>query len=175
MWVFGYGSLMWDPGFDWRARVPARLSDWRRSFCMTSIHYRGTPDHPGLVLALDAVKGGHCDGVAYAVSPDRAAATHAYLRERELISYAYDERILPLDLTDGRRVEALCYVIHRDHDQYCGRLSLEEQAKIIASAAGLRGPNADYLWNTVAHLGHLGILDPDLDWLAGRARAIREA
>ncbi|MEZ5779304.1 MAG: gamma-glutamylcyclotransferase [Paracoccaceae bacterium] len=172
LWVFGYGSLLWDPGFDFTERVQARLHGWHRSFCMRSIHHRGTVDQPGLVLALDAAEGGHCDGLAFAVARDQSEKTLAYLRERELISSAYLEKRLPLSLLDGRRVEAVAFVIDPDHVQYCGALDLEEQARIIAAAKGGRGPNSDYLWNTAAHLGELGIADPDLDWLASRVRTL---
>ncbi|MCV2869506.1 gamma-glutamylcyclotransferase [Defluviimonas sp. WL0002] len=171
LWVFGYGSLIWEPGFPYTERVVARLSGWHRSFCMRSIHHRGTPEEPGLVLALDAAEGAHCDGVAFAVADDHAEATIAYLRERELVSAAYLERTVPLLLADGRAVEALAFVIDPDHVQYCGGLELEEQARIIARAEGGRGRNSDYLWNTAAHLVELGLADPDLDWLADRVRA----
>lgn len=170
LWVFGYGSLMWEPGFDWQDRVLARLSGWHRSFCMRSIHHRGTEAEPGLVLALDAAEGAVCDGVAFAVAAENADRTLNYLRERELISSAYLEKSLPVALADGRRVEAVTYVIDPDHVQYCGGLPLEEQARIIATAVGGRGPNVEYLWNTAAHLGELGLADPDLDWLAARVR-----
>lgn len=172
MWVFGYGSLMWEPGFAWEERVLARLTGWHRSFCMRSIHHRGTEARPGLVLALDAAEAALCQGVAYGVAADRAEATLGYLRERELISSAYLEKRLPVALADGRRVEAVTYVIDPDHVQYCGGLPLEEQARIIARATGGRGPNRDYLWNTAAHLHELGIADPDLDWLADRVRTL---
>ncbi len=172
LWVFGYGSLMWEPGFDWQDRVLARLTGWHRSFCMRSIHHRGTEDRPGLVLALDAAEAAACNGVAYAVAPDRADETLGYLRERELISSAYLEKTLPISLADGRMVEAVTYVIDPDHVQYCGGLPLEEQARIIATAVGGRGPNTEYLWNTAAHLGELGLADPDLDWLAARVRTL---
>ncbi len=174
MWVFGYGSLMWEPGFAFAERALARLDGWHRSFCMRSIHHRGTPDHPGLVLALDAEEGASCNGVAYSVAPDRAEATLTYLRERELISSAYLEKTLPLALHDGRRVAAVTYVIDPDHVQYCGGLALEEQAGIIATARGGRGPNTEYLWNTADHLHELGIADADLDWLASRVRALTD-
>ncbi|MCV2866459.1 gamma-glutamylcyclotransferase [Defluviimonas sp. WL0075] len=173
LWVFGYGSLIWEPGFAYTERAIARLSGWHRSFCMRSIHHRGTPEEPGLVLALDAAEGAHCDGVAFAVAPDDAEATLAYLRERELVSAAYLERTLPLALSDGREVEALAYVIDPDHVQYCGGLALEDQAQIIARAVGGRGPNVDYLCNTAAHLAELGLSDPDLDWLVARVQAHR--
>lgn len=175
MWVFGYGSLMWEPGFAYGDRVLARLDGWHRSFCMRSIHHRGTSEKPGLVLALDAAEGAACNGVAYSVRAEDSDATLAYLRERELISSAYLEKTLPLALTDGRTVEAVTYVIDPDHVQYCGGLALEEQAGIIATAVGGRGPNTEYLWNTAEHLHELGIADPDLDWLAERVRALTTA
>ncbi|MGP3695852.1 gamma-glutamylcyclotransferase [Rhodobacter sp. NSM] len=172
LWVFGYGSLIWDPGFAVTRSVTARLDGWRRSFCMTSIHYRGTPQAPGLVLALDAAPDMACEGVAFEVAAGAETETLAALRERELISRAYLERWLPVRLTSGETVEAVVYVIDPDHEQYCGGLDLESQARIIASAAGDRGPNRDYLLNTAAHLRDLGIDDPDLCWLATRVRAL---
>ncbi|WP_126977174.1 gamma-glutamylcyclotransferase [Frigidibacter oleivorans] len=174
MWVFGYGSLIWNPGFPVAETVAARLDGWHRSFCMRSIHHRGTAEAPGLVLALDRAPGAMCRGVALRVAPGAEVQTLAELRERELVSSAYLERTLPLALDDGRQVEALCYVIDRDHVQYCGGLALEDQAAIIARAAGGRGPNADYLWNTAAHLAQMGLPDPDLDWLADRVRALSQ-
>lgn len=173
LWVFGYGSLMWNPGFPYQEREIARLPGYNRSFCMRSIHHRGTVDRPGLVLALDAMPGAACDGVAFRVAPERAEETLAYLRERELISAAYLERMLPVDLADGRRVTALCFVIDPDHVQYCGGLSLDEQARIIAHAHGGRGPNDEYLYNTAEHLAEIGLIDDDLLWLADRVRALR--
>ncbi|SPH16967.1 hypothetical protein DEA8626_00481 [Defluviimonas aquaemixtae] len=173
MWVFGYGSLMWEPGFAFEERALARLSGWHRSFCMRSIHHRGTSEEPGLVLALDAAEGAACNGVAFRVASERADIILETLRERELISSAYLETEQSLALTDGREVGAVTYVIDPHHVQYCGDLPLEEQAQIIATAVGGRGPNADYLWNTASHLHELGIADPDLDWLAERVRALR--
>ena len=171
MWVFGYGSLVWNPGFDAVERVIARLPDYHRSFCMRSIHHRGTDEVPGLVLALDASPGALCQGVALRADPAEAEDVLAYLRERELISSAYLERMLEIDLADGRRVEAVTYVIDPDHVQYCGGLDLEEQAGIIARAVG-RGPNTEYLYNTADHLRQLGIHDKELDWLVRRVRHI---
>ncbi len=174
LWVFGYGSLIWHPGFAVAERAVARLGGWHRSFCMRSIHHRGTVDVPGLVLALDRADGAHCDGVAFRVEAGAEDATIATLRERELISSAYVEEWLTLRLADGRDVRALAYVIDPDHVQYCGGLAPEEQAQIIAHATGGRGPNRDYLWSTAAHLAELGIADADLDWLAARVRMIVE-
>ncbi len=169
MWVFGYGSLLWNPGFDVAETVLARLPDYHRSFCMRSIHHRGSLANPGLVLALDEAAGAACLGVALRVASGAESETLAYLRERELVSAAYLEKNLRVDLTDGRRVDAVTYVIDRDHDQYC-TLSLEQQAQIIAQAVGGRGPNTEYLWNTASYLSQLGIEDADLDWLSARVR-----
>ncbi len=172
LWVFGYGSLMWNPGFEHDARAIARLSGYARTFCMRSIHHRGTPEHPGLVLALDAVPGAACDGLVFRVTPGSEAQTLADLRERELISSAYLEKILPVDIVGGPRVQALTFVVDREHAQYCGGLTLAEQADVITSAVGGRGANTDYLYSTTEHLAELGIRDPDLEWLAERVRQI---
>lgn len=172
LWVFGYGSLLWHPGFAHVETRLARLPGYHRSFCMWSIHHRGTPENPGLVLALDAAPGAFCDGLAFRVPPAARDETLAYLRERELISSAYLEKLLPLDLDDGRRVEAVAYVIDPDHVQYCGGLSFAEQARIIAHAVGGRGPNPDYLFNTAEHLAQLGIEDGELTRLAHDVRVI---
>ncbi|MFK7877704.1 MAG: gamma-glutamylcyclotransferase [Paracoccaceae bacterium] len=168
MWVFGYGSLLWNPGFPVATQSVAMLKDYARSFCMRSIHHRGTVQRPGLVLALDHVIGASCQGVALQVKPGHEETTLAYLRERELISSAYVERDLDVTLKDGQNVQAVTYVIDEAHDQYCGGLPLEEQAQIIAHAVGGRGPNPEYLFNTANHLHELGLADPDLDWLCTR-------
>jgi cation transport protein ChaC len=165
LWVFGYGSLIWDPGFPVAEAQVARLSDWHRSFCMRSIHHRGRPERMGLVLALDRAVGAYCDGVAFRVAEGAEAETLAALRARELISSAYLEDWLPLRTRDGGDVTALTYVIDPQHVQYCGGLSLTEQAGIIAHAVGGRGTNRAYLEATAAHLADLGIADADLDAL----------
>ena len=174
IWIFGYGSLIWEPGFAYSTRALARLDGYERSFCMRSIHHRGTPERPGLVLALDEGPGS-CEGVAFEIPTQIAEESLEYLRARELISAAYLEARCPVELQDGRAVEAVTYVIDRAHAQYCGGLALEEQARIIARATGGRGPNAAYLWNTAAHLAELGLRDPQLDWLAERVRQMLAA
>lgn len=172
MWVFGYGSLIWDPGFPVAERQLAQISGWHRSFCMRSIHHRGSEDAPGLVLALDEAQGASCHGLAFRVVPGAEAETLAALRARELISSAYLERRLPVAFAGGGTALALVFVIDPHHVQYCGGLDLEEQAQIIATARGGRGANRDYLFATAAHLHDLGIADADLDWLAARVRAL---
>ena len=173
LWVFGYGSQLWDPGFAYLRAEVARLQGWHRSFCMASVHYRGTVDAPGLVLALDRATHGYCDGLAFEVASGAKEETLAYLRERELISYAYLEHWLDVDLVSGSRVRALCYVINRDHGQYSGTQTLEAQAQTIAKSHGIRGPNCDYLYATADHLAQLGISDADLEWLSARVRQLR--
>jgi cation transport protein ChaC len=173
LWVFGYGSLIWRPGFDFVEKRLATLHGYHRAFCMASIRYRGTPEAPGLVLALDRFDGGSCAGVAYRVPAPGAEATLAYLRARELISYAYDETRLPVRLDGGGEVEAVAYVSNRAHPQYRGGLTLEQQAEVIARAVGPNGPNADYLLNTVESLEALGLHDPDLHRLAEMVRGRR--
>ena len=172
-WVFAYGSLMWSPEFPVAERVIAQVDGWRRSFCLRSIRHRGTPTEPGLVLGLDANPGHICSGVALRVEAGLWPEVVTALRAREMVTEAYFETRLPLQLADGRRAEGLTYVMRRDHWQYAAGLSPAQQAEIIAAAQGGRGPNADYLYNTVAHLDQLGIPDDDLAELAGRVRALR--
>jgi glutathione-specific gamma-glutamylcyclotransferase len=174
VWIFAYGSLIWDPGFAWTDRRLARVEGLRRSFCMRSIHHRGTPERPGLVLALDAAEGGGaCEGLAFEIDRRIAEETLEYLRARELVSAAYLEAEHPVALSAGGVVRAVTYVIDRAHAQYCGGLPLEEQARIIATATGGRGPNADYLHRTAAGLTALGCPDPDLTWLSARVKMLQ--
>lgn len=172
MWVFGYGSLIWNPGFAFDAREIARLDGYSRSFCMRSIHHRGTEADPGLVLALDADPAASCEGVAFRVAKGQEEATLAYLRERELISSAYLERDIRVETATLGTLDALAYVIDADHVQYCGGLPLEEQAQIIARSHGGRGPNWEYLYNTADHLAEIGLHDADLMWLRTRVGEI---
>jgi len=160
-WVFGYGSLMWNPGFDHEVRAAALLRGYHRAFCMVSHRHRGTREVPGLVLAL--APGGSCLGRAYRVADAEVDTVLAYLDDRELPDYAYLPRTVPVRLYDdeghlGERVEAHTYVADvRRTDQCLPGLSLEEAAVYIRRAHGLQGSNADYLANTIAHLDELGI------------------
>ncbi len=172
MWVFGYGSLLWNPGFPVARSELATLQGYARSFCMSSIHHRGTEEKPGLVLALDEQPDAHCKGLALAVEAGHEDRTLHELRERELISSAYVERMLDVHLDNGDIVTAVTYVIDEGHVQYCGGIPLEEQAQIIAHAVGGRGPNTEYLYNTAEHLAEIGLHDPDLEWLSQRVRSI---
>jgi len=174
-WVFGYGSLMWRPGFEALERSRALLSGYRRAFALSSLRYRGTPESPGLVLGLDWTPGAACTGIAFRVCPSREAEVRAYLHHREMVTRSYIEVCLPVRLAgpdgaEGETVEALAYVLDRTHPQYAGGLDLETQAAIIAAAEGPAGPNRDYLHNTVAHLREIGVDDPELFALDERVR-----
>lgn len=142
---------------------------------MLSTRYRGTDEAPGLVLGLDADPQAHCTGIALRFDDADHDTVLAYLRERELITYAYREAVLPVTLADGRRVEALAYVMRRDHAQYVGGLPLCEQARIISTAHGQRGPNADYLFNTTRHLAEIGLEDDTLHSLSEDVRRLLAA
>ena len=170
-WVFGYGSLIWHPEFIYSQKHIATLDGYARSFCMRSIHHRGSEEKPGLVLALDEHTGADCKGVAFFIEAEHAKQAITDLRERELVSSAYLEVILPITLDTGETVEAVSYIINRDHVQYCGGMPLEEQAQIISYAVGGRGPNTEYLYNTCACLDELGLDDADLAFLQTRVRA----
>lgn len=171
-WVFGYGSLMWDPGFPVAEAVLGRVDGYARRFCQRSVTYRGTAEAPGLVLGLDADKSAHCVGLALRVAAPDWAETHDYLCAREMSNSAYNEVYLPVATHDGRHIEALSYVTCPEHDQYIGGLDLNTQAQIIARSSGVRGPNADYLFNTVRHLAQMGVEDIDLGALELAVRGL---
>lgn len=158
-WVFGYGSLMWNPGFDHVDCGQATLYGWHRSFCIFSHHYRGTPENPGLVLGLDW--GGSCHGMVYRVPGRDARAVLGYLWDREMVTGVYQPRTLTARL-EGRRLNCRTFTASRTHVQYAGRLSIAKTAAMIAGASGVGGANRDYLANTVAHLDELGIGDGPL-------------
>jgi cation transport protein ChaC len=171
LWVFGYGSLIWRPDFEHVERVPARLVGLHRSLCVYSFVHRGTPERPGLVLGLD--QGGACRGIAYRVAAARRAATLAYLREREQVTSVYREVVRNIWLVDrsGRRVEAVCYVVDRGHEQYAGRLTVEQQLRHVLQGHGRSGYNRDYVIETVASLDLLNCRDAELHDLAERLKA----
>ena len=165
-WVFGYGSLMWRPGFAHVETRRARLNGYRRALCVSSHVHRGSPARPGLVLGLD--RGGSCVGLAFRVPGDLRDEVLAYLRARELVTSVYLERSLPIRLHEGGTVEAITYVVDRGHSQYAGRLEVEDAAHRISGSVGRSGPNEDYVLNTVTHLRALGISDRWLEDVAAR-------
>jgi len=168
IWVFGYGSLMWRPGFDVLERVHARLTGLHRALCVYSFVHRGTPERPGLVLGLDL--GGMCRGVAFRVAAADRAETVAYLRAREQVTSVYRETMRRIVLEDAarREVTALCYTVDRGHAQYAGRLTLAEQLHYVRQGHGRSGPNRDYVLETVRALEALGYRESELHLLAER-------
>jgi cation transport protein ChaC len=162
-WVFGYGSLMWRPGFPFLERAAATLHGRRRAFCIYSVHHRGTPERRGLVLGLAA--GGATRGMAYRIADEHWPQTYAYLREREQPTETYVEARVAVRLAGGRRVEALSFLSDRTHPQWAGALSLERQAELIDGASGLSGRNVDYLADLVEHLREAGIRDRAMETL----------
>jgi len=164
-WVFGYGSLMWRPGFPHLDVCPALLKGYHRAFCVYSHHYRGTRENPGLVLGLD--RGGSCRGLAFRVKPEDRDAVVDYLNERELVSYAYLAKTLKVTVPGGR-VESYTFVANPRHSQYAGDLGIERSAEIILEAQGVAGLNRDYLINTVRHLESKGYTDNRLHALLKR-------
>lgn len=162
-WVFGYGSLMWRPGFPFVERRGATLHGRRRSFCIYSVHHRGTYERPGLVLGL--APGGACRGAAYRVEEKDWADVYAYLLEREQPTETYIEARRFVRLDDGRRVECLCFLSDVMHAQWAGMLSLERQAELIAGATGLSGKNVDYLRDLVEHLREMRVRDAGMERL----------
>ena len=169
-WVFGYGSLMWRPGFAYEERRSAVLKGLHRALCVYSHVHRGTPEKPGLVMGLD--RGGSCRGVAFRVREENWALTLDYLRAREQVTMVYKEtrRRVRLEGEDERIVLAVTYVVDRNHRQYAGKLPLETQLAYVLQGEGRSGRNPDYVLSTAAHLSELGFHDPALHWLAERLK-----
>jgi glutathione-specific gamma-glutamylcyclotransferase len=166
LWVFGYGSLMWRPGFEFIEQVPARLIGEHRALCVYSFVHRGTPEKPGLVLGLD--RGGACRGIAFRVPEQRREETIDYLRAREQVTSVYREvvRSVWLENDARQRVSALTYVVDRGHVQYAGRLSLHEQLSHVRQGHGQSGANRDYVTSTVKAIEAQGFRDAQLHRLA---------
>jgi cation transport protein ChaC len=167
-WVFAYGSLIWNPGFPYKSREPVKLIGYHRRYCICSMVYRGTPEKPGLVLGLEA--GGVCEGVGYRVAGELKQPTLQYLRERELITSVYHEKILRIETREGVGHDALTYVADPDHEQYVDSADFDAMIDTIASASGDSGPNAEYALNTWANLSALGVSDPLIEKVAEALR-----
>ncbi len=169
-WVFGYGSLMWRPGFAFVERKAAIIHGRRRAFCIYSVHHRGVPARPGLVLGL--APGGSARGAAYRVARSDWDQTYAYLREREQPTETYFEAWARVRLPGGEAVAALVFLSDLTHPQWAGDLDLEAQARLIAGASGLSGRNLDYLRDLVAHLREEGVADRTMERLLARVEAL---
>jgi cation transport protein ChaC len=175
LWVFGYGSLMWRPGFDFVERVPARLIGLHRALCVYSFVHRGTPERPGLVLGLD--RGGMCRGIAFRVVAAARDETVAYLRGREQVTSVYLETLRRIELEEKarRQVRALCFIVDRSHVQYAGRLTVEQSVHYVRQGHGSSGANRDYVIETVQALEALGYRETDLHLIAARVKGQHSA
>jgi cation transport protein ChaC len=166
-WIFGYGSLMWRPGFDFLRSEPALVHGYHRSLCVYSYVHRGTPEEPGLVLGLD--RGGSCHGMAFQIAPDRWNETIAYLRAREQVTSVYVEKRMTARLVaTGLAAEVTAFVVDRTHAQYAGILEDEALVKHVKLGRGVSGNCTDYVLSTVDHLRQMNIHDPTLERLARR-------
>ena len=170
LWIFGYGSLIWRPGFDYLEARRAKLIGEHRALCIYSFVHRGIPEKPGLVLGLD--RGGACQGMAYRVAEARRDEIIAYLRAREQVTSVYREvvRSVWLDGDARERVSAIAYVADRGHEQYAGRLSLDEQLHLVRGGHGSSGANDEYVIETVTALEAMNIRDSQLHRLAAMLR-----
>jgi glutathione-specific gamma-glutamylcyclotransferase len=161
-WVFGYGSLMWNPGFEYISKADARIDGYHRSLCVYSLHHRGTREAPGLVLGLDQTGG--CTGVVFEIHPEKWQDTLSYLRAREQISSVYVEIAHPVEiLATGQRVEATTFVADTAHAQYAGKLDHAQLISHVKQGVGDYGRCLDYVANTLAHLRGMGIRDETLE------------
>ncbi len=169
VWLFAYGSLMWNPEFEFAEVRPALLRGYHRRFCLYSRDYRGTPERPGLVLGLD--RGGSCHGIAYRLPPTRLAQTLDRIWAREMTGRVYDMRPVALRTAEGPVAAHAC-VVRRASPDYAGRLSVDDTARLLASAVGGRGTGRDYLANTARHLEALGIRDRLLHRIEARVKEL---
>jgi cation transport protein ChaC len=172
-WVFGYGSLMWRPGFRFEERQRAVLYGRRRAFCIYSVHHRGVPEAPGLVLGL--APGGSVRGFVFRIADEAWAGVYAYLREREQPTETYVESSAEVRLADGRRVTAMVFVSDMKHPQWAGKLDLDSQARLIAGSEGLSGRNIDYLRDLVMHLREENVADHAMELLLRKVEALEGA
>ena len=163
-WVFGYGSLIWNPGFAHVSAQQGLLRGAHRSLSIVSHHHRGTVEQPGLVFGL--TRGGSCRGMVFEVADADWPQVYAYLQEREQVTSVYRDVMRPVHLADGRLVGALAFLVDERHAQFAGRLSLEQQLAMVRAGVGLSGRNIDYVLNTARHLRELGIRDRQLMALA---------
>lgn len=172
-WVFGYGSLIWNPGFAHVSAQQGLLRGAHRSLSIVSTHHRGTAERPGLVFGL--ARGGACRGMVFEVADADWAKVRAYLEAREQVTSVYRDVMRPVRLADGRMVSALAFVVDENHEQFAGRLSLDQQVAMVRAGVGLSGRNIDYVINTARHLETLGIRDHQLMALVAMLEGDAEA
>ena len=170
VWVYGYGSLIWNPAFHFVERCVAKLHGFHRRFVFWSTSGRGSPDRPGMMLALEP--GGCCSGVAFRIAPDAVDTELSSIFMRELMTGSYKPRWVRLEMEQGP-ARALTFTANKNHINYAGRLPLEEVAMHMCHAEGGLGTCREYLFNTTEHLLELGIRDSGLETLNKMVRALR--
>ena len=169
-WVFGYGSLMWNPAIDVVESLKAHVRGYHRMFCLTLHVGRGTSEQPGLMLGID--RGGSVTGVAHRIAADRVESELSILWMREMLTGVYEPRWVNADVEGKGRTRALTFVINRYHPRYEGALAEDAAAARIAQAQGPLGTNRDYLYRTAQHLAELGIEDGPMHSLEDRVRGL---
>jgi cation transport protein ChaC len=170
LWVFGYASLMWSPGFAYREKRRGIVYGYHRALCIFSHRHRGTREQPGLVMGL--CRGGSCWGMAYRLANRRQRDILAALWRREMRNYVYLPRLVSVRLGNRRSVRALTFVADQTHRQFAGDLDVEHTARLVAQGRGGRGHNVDYLLRTLAHMHEIGVRDPHLDRVLVRSRQL---
>jgi cation transport protein ChaC len=173
LWVFGYGSLMWSPGFRCSQKSAGKVHGYHRSLCVYSHRYRGTARRPGLVMGL--CRGGSCWGMVFRVPATRSRRVLANLWRREMGNRVYLPRFVRVRIRGGREIRALAFVADAAHRQFAGDLDIARTARLVAQGIGERGRNVDYLSYTLAHMHELGVRDPHLDRILLAALALRSA
>jgi len=171
LWVFGYGSLMWSPGFSYIQKARGRIHGYHRALCILSTRYRGTKRKPGLVMGL--CRGGSCWGMAYHVHAHGVRRALARLWQREMPRRVYAPRLLQVQIAGGRQVRALAFLADPTHPAYVRELDLHGRARLVAQGIGQRGTAVDYIRNTLEHMQQLGVSDPHLERILHAAIALR--
>jgi glutathione-specific gamma-glutamylcyclotransferase len=169
IWIFGYASLMWKPGFPYLEAQPALLRGYHRSLCVYSTRYRGTPEKPGLVMGLD--HGGSCKGRAFLLAADDVPQVMEYLHEREMDTGIYQPKFLGVRLGDGRHVQAYNFIVRCDHEQYTGKQTIEQAVRLVRQGKGPMGTSLEYLQNTLDHLDEMGVVEGPLHEICARTKA----
>jgi len=171
LWVFGYGSLMWSPGFAHRESALARVYGYHRALCILSTRYRGTRHKPGLVMGL--CRGGSCWGMAFRVAGRDVRRTLRRLWEREMPRRTYEPRLVAVRLRNGRLVRALAFLADPQHPSYVRELDLHGRARLVAQGIGQRGPCIEYIRNTLEHMHGIGVRDPHLEGVLEAALSLQ--
>src|SRR6476661_4514902 len=171
LWVFGYGSLMWSPGFSYIQKARGRIHGYHRALCILSTRYRGTKRKPGLVMGL--CRGGSCWGMAYRIPRSEVRHALARLWNREMPRRVYRPRLVPVALPGSRRVQALAFIADPEHPAYVRELDLHGRARLVAQGIGKRGPCIDYIRNTLEHMHEVGVRDPHLERVLDAALSLR--